>query len=97
MATLGVLAATAGMAKRRNVRVLFGRGAGIIARSTVRTLHHRRNWTDALYAKPIGYNDARILASRPAARFAGDHASHDAVHEKAGGNGRRSDHDRLNL
>ena len=30
---LGVVAATAGMAERRNVRVLLGRGAGIVARA----------------------------------------------------------------
>src|SRR6516162_4473855 len=94
---LGVIAAAAGMAERRNVCVLFWRRTGIVARSTVRALHHRRNWTHALSAKRIRYHDARVAAWRPAARFAGYHASHDAVHEKAGSDGRRSDHNRLNL
>src|SRR5262249_20859767 len=85
------------MAERRNVCVLFWRRTGVVARSTVRALHHRRNWAHALSAKRIRYHDARLAAWRPAARFAGDHASHDAIHEKTSGDGRRSNHDRLNL
>ena len=57
----------------RNVCVLFWRRTGIVARSTVRALHHRRNWAHALSAKRIRYHDARLAAWRPAARFAGDH------------------------
>src|SRR5262249_11306823 len=95
-AALGGVAATAGMAKRRNVCVLFWRRTGIVARSTVRALHHRRNWAHALSAKHIRYQDAGVAAWRPTARFAGDHPSHHALHEKAGSDGRRSDHDRLN-
>src|SRR5262249_34834482 len=37
------------------------------------------------------------LARRPAARSHRHHTAHHAIHEKAGGDGRRSDHDRLNV
>src|SRR5262245_1916677 len=52
-AALGVVAATAGMAKRRNVRVLLGRGAGIVARAGSGNSSHRRDRAHALSAKRV--------------------------------------------
>src|SRR5262249_39883137 len=59
---LGVVTATAGMAKRRNVRVLLGRGAGIVARAGSGNGDRRRNSAHALSAKRIRYHDAGLAA-----------------------------------
>src|SRR5262249_25136567 len=96
-AAWGGVAATAGMAERRNVRVLLGRGAGIVARTGSGNSGHRRNRAHALSAKRIRYHDARLAARRSATRSHRHHTAHHALHEKTGGDGRRSDHDRLNL
>src|SRR5215510_2045646 len=58
---------------------------------------HRRDRAHALSAKRIRYHDAGVAARRSAARSHRHHTTHHAIHEKAGGDGRRSDHDRLNL
>ena len=81
------------MAKRRNVRVLLRRGAGKPARSAMRACRDRRNRPHALPASGVQQHDAGLPARRSAARFVGNYTAHNPVHEKAGGNGRRSDHD----
>src|SRR5262249_30765871 len=94
---LGVLAATAGMAQRRDVRVLLGRRAGIVARAASGNGDRRRNSAYALSAKRVRYDDDGPTARRPAARSHRHHTAHHAIHEKAGSDGRHQDHDRLNL
>src|SRR5262245_63080842 len=79
------------MAKRRNVRVLLGRRAGIVARAASGNGDRRRNSAYALSAKRIRYHDAGLAARRPAARSHRHHATYYAIHETAGGDGRRSD------
>src|SRR5215813_1293416 len=78
------------MAKRRNVRVLLGRGAGIVARAGSGNSGHRRDRAHALSAKRIRYHDAGLAARRSAARSDRHHTTHHAFHEKAGGDGRQS-------
>src|SRR5262249_7130802 len=56
------------MAKRRNVRVLLGRGAGIVARAGSGNSDRRRNSAYALSAKRIRYHDAGLAGRRSAAR-----------------------------
>src|SRR5499427_7509066 len=85
------------MAERRNVRILLRRGAGIVARAGSGNSGHRRDRAHALSAKRIRYHDAGLAARRPAARSHRHHTARHAIHEKAGRDGRRSDHDRLNL
>src|SRR5215831_14295303 len=79
------------MAERRNMRVLLGRGAGIVARAGSGNGDRRRNSAYALSAKRIRYHDAGLAARRSAARSHRHHTTHHAIHEKTSGDGRRSD------